>query len=245
MRQILILFIILISTYSYADIKRDTLCTSHSGHSIENDTIIHKGLLTITTNQTEKKNDSTPWIVALIIGLTSAFVNVIIAILQQKGNKRNIERQLDNANETISKQINSAKDIAILDFNRSVKSQNRMDWINAVRDTCSGMIANLESFNVEFINAKLIGKSREFKLNQKYTIEISRLATKLELLLNPKEDKTITALGYLKSMSEKIINDKTIDENYDRNAYKLEESKFLDTIKLILKEEWERVKSGI
>jgi len=114
-----------------------------------------------------------------------------------------------------------------------------------LRDTSSELVANLESLNVELINAKLINQTIAFKLNQKYTFEISRLATKIELLLNPVEDKTKIALDALKNMSSAIINDEEITSDYNRNGYKTHEKEFLDTVKKILKEEWNRVKDGV
>lgn len=171
-----------------------------------------------------------PWIVALIIGCLTIFIT---------------RNQIKASKESINKQIDASMKIAQLEINKSVLSGNRQDWINTLRDTSSELVANLESLNIELINAKLIKQTREFKLNQKYTFEISRLGTKIELLLNPIEEKTKIALDALKNMSSSIITDEAITSDYNRIGYKVHEKVFLDTIKKILKEEWQRVKNGV
>lgn len=68
-----------------------------------------------------------PWIVALIIGILSALVNIVIAVLQSMAYRISIEKQLTTSPRTINDQIKSAKEIAILEFNRAVKSHNRQE----------------------------------------------------------------------------------------------------------------------
>jgi hypothetical protein len=231
MRQFLILLLILCSTGLFADsieISRKNSTQNRIDKTVS-DTIIviHSDIR--KSNYKEKQDNNMPWIVALTIGVLSAIINIIIAVIQQKSNRRNIDRQLESAKETIQEQIKNSKDIAILDFNRSVKSQNRQEWINKLRDLISEIDMNLT----------LIAYSSREKTAQR-VMEIDLLKNKIDLMLNQSESEHETLFKFLIT----YVAEATRSDIMSATRHKELREQCFNAAKIVLKKEWERVKKG-
>jgi hypothetical protein len=190
------------------------------------DTIIIK---TASTNSNYIR-DFMPWVVALLLGVSTLFLS---------------NRQIKASKESIDKQIKTSKEIAQIELNKSVKSLNRQQWINSLRDSVSEYIALLETFNAEFQNAKKLNKLEIFLTEQSYALDIRKLGVKIELMLNPNEEKSKIFLKNFMELSVLIFNNCQKDAGpFDNDKYLLNKYQIFDILKSILKEEWERVKKG-
>lgn len=232
MLTVLMLFTLTSKSDTIKVINRDTtrnLTISPQKMQCFNDTIIHKGVLIIHSENSENE-DSMPWIVALIIGILSVVVNILIAYIQNKANQSSIDKQLNAARQTINDQIKSTKEIAILEFNRSVKSHNRQEWINTLRNLIS-------EIDTKILHIALDPKQK----NTENIMAITFLSNKIELMLNTSEPEHKTLLASIKTLMAEVTN--PMDKISGKRHGELRELYFNAT-KAMLKMEWERVKKG-
>lgn len=231
MRQLLIFLLILCSASLFADsieISNENLIQNRIDKTVTDTvTSIHSDIQ--KNNYKETENNNMPWIVALIIGVLSVIINIIIAVIQQRSNQRSIDKQLDSAKETMKEQIKNSKDIAILDFNRSVKSQSRQEWINKIRDLISEIDMNLT----------LMAYSPIEKTAQR-AMEIDLLKNKIDLMLNQSEPEHE---ALFKSLCT-YITEATRPEIMLATRHKELRENCFNAAKILLKMEWERVKKG-
>lgn len=149
--------------------------------------------LKVQAIQTKKDSEPSnmPWIAALIVGALTVAANYIIAKINKDTAIRNIDTQIKTSTEAANKQIESTKEIAIKQitnsqelasqsYNATLKSQNRQQWINTVRDTLSEFFTQAKLLNAEFQETQK-NKPRQVELHEKVTLQ----RAKLSLLLNP------------------------------------------------------------
>jgi hypothetical protein len=153
------------------------LSQSSIADNILKDTIHHSGVLTIKSDSSSAPyKDYIPWIVALLLGVSTLVLT---------------NRQIRLSKESIDKQINTSKEIAQLELNKSVKSFNRQQWINSLRDCISEYLSLIETYKSNYENAKIMNELVGFTKNITSASEIKKLGIKIELMLNPEEEKSI------------------------------------------------------
>ena len=113
-----------------------------------------------------------PWIVALLIGLASAYVNFWIAHRLRQSNEINLQKQINNSKET-----------TLTQFKATIATKNRQDWINELRQTLSDYLASITLY---IPLAKNPDKSN-LEERKNYVQRMALTKSKLELLMN--EDK--------------------------------------------------------
>jgi hypothetical protein len=170
----------------------------------------------------ENINDYMPWIVALLIGILTVLANWFISKNQRKITLENLKIQTELAKQSIKKDI---------------LSKNRQEWINTLRNDVASYLSSHEL-------AKLIVK-HDKKGNDtppEYREEFKNfqsLEYKINLLVNPNEDKSNKLIGLMKQLNLSTgyySNDK-------ENDYENTKEEIIKTTQSILKEEWERVKN--
>ena len=205
------------------------LCVANPNLS---DTLRCSGMIAVKSDGTiiEIIKDFAPWLVALFLGISTIILT---------------NRQIKLSSKSMDKQIATSKEIAQLELNKSVKSANRQQWINTLRDCLSEYLASLETYKVKFENAKKNNEAVTFKKNENYAYEIRRIGIKIELMLNPEENKSENLLYTIFALSSLVVSDK-VDFHSEEylNQYGKLLQQLMDTAKSILKEEWERVKKG-
>jgi len=140
----------------------------------------------------ENGSNNMPWIAAIFVGVLTVIANYIIARINKNTAIRNIKDQVETSTQIANLQIESTKEIALQQisnsqklashgFNATLKTQNRQQWINLVRDTLTDFSTHSKILNAEFQEA-YFDRTRQIELHEKVT----RTRVKLTLLLNPK-----------------------------------------------------------
>lgn len=183
----------------------------------------HEGEIKIKSDNKSIFEYIFPSLIALIVGLI-AYLSTI-----KSSNKQieTIKKQMENSKASIELQILSNKEIAQLDFRKSVLSTNRQAWINDLRELISELISILLSYTT---NEK--DEADQRKLNF--------LLLKVELMLNPEKDNDfIVSLHKLqKSLVQLSIGRKEYVD-IEKDVFEVK-----NHTKKTLKNEWERVKKG-
>lgn len=147
-----------------------------------------------TSEKQENKSSNMPWVVALIIGILSALINIWVADRLKKSNEKNIDRQLSNATE-----------LALAEFGATLGTKNRQDWIDRLRESLSEFISLSAMINVEMSsdkpdNDKVKGHFQQMNYNKakiamlintdkpEQKDVIDQVYKMISISLNPKED---------------------------------------------------------
>jgi hypothetical protein len=137
------------------------------------------------------------------------------------------------------RQIKSSEEIARRQIRASVVSTNRQDWINTLRDALADFLskeAMARTFNrLHHADAESLGRIQE----------VLRLNYKISLLVNSQESDHARLIGLIDKMTDSINGaNKTPDElkQMDESINGLR-NETVALSQLILKREWERVKS--
>lgn len=120
-----------------------------------------------------------------------------------------------------------------------VLSKNRQAWINTLRDDISKFIGEVDSvkkyillYHQDALNEEKIVTKKDVILSAN---KMRELKSKIELLINPNEEKHVRLVQLL----ENVIQNLQKQEDNDQNINNL-----TALAQQILKEEWERVKKG-
>lgn len=173
-------------------------------------------------NKTEKQSGfdtqkNMPWIGAILIGILTVAANYIINRQIRKTNTESLDKQLENA-----------RFINKIDFNKTVLSGNRQVWINDLRNIISELLS------------KILGLLLKKEVTYEEFQELTYLITKTELMLNPEKDKDfIEALEELQVCFIEIQSDNIMLSDIKKHINIVK-----NFTKKTLKTEWERVKKG-
>ena len=145
----------------------------------------------------------------------------------------NMSRQKIKSDETTSlAQIQAARESSDLLISANVLSANRQVWINDVRNTIANFIVAVHHLKIVSSDGKLGDDIHQLaKSMNEPELHLKRL----ELLSNPNESYHIElirlCIEYYNTISDDSINEKECEKNLIRQG------------QIVLKREWERVKS--
>jgi len=182
--------------------------------------------LTIENLNKSDWKDQMPWVVALLIGLSSVAITILLG-----------RRQISSSERIFSKQIETSKEIASLDFKKVVISGNRQEWINGLRDNLSNYLAKSESYSIALLNPTNTADKLQSLINERLS-EILALEAKIVLMLNSNEEDSKELIKFL-GIYTKCIFGEAITQPVE-----VLKQKIMEIAKKILKAEWERVKKG-
>ncbi|MEI6335425.1 MAG: hypothetical protein WCS87_12760 [Methylococcaceae bacterium] len=128
--------------------------------------------------------------------------------------------------------------IAKKQIKASVVSSSRLQWINRLRDELAVLVKDIRHVPPAYA-ANTITKAEAVSMHG----QITSRAELIKLLINPKEEEHQKLVPLLSSASNKVIDSINKDKG---NAAELEvlADKIVAQSQIILKREWERVKSG-
>lgn len=118
------------------------------------------------------KSNAIPWIVSLIIALITVIVNLWISASQRKTSLK-----------VVTAQIESSTKLAKTQFEFTLNSKNRQDWINELRNSISEFATHVRQINIVFQRPDFADKA--FELHEKIFLNRS----KIKLLLNNTKDE--------------------------------------------------------
>lgn len=231
-KKLLFLILFLLLTYHnirpISDSLKDNNIKNDLVSSIpQEDTLFHSGRISINSDNVNNfVNHFLPSLVAIIISLIAIGGNYLISNRQLRFSKEQFETQLKSAKETLQQQIDASKHSTELEFRSKVRSFNRQNWINDLRNVISELSASIVIF-----------VSRDFTPEK--VQQIIYLITKAELMLNANDSRDQGLIYKLKEYKLLILS-KDIDAS--KVSSKMRE--IISDTQVILKSEWERVKKG-
>ena len=145
--------------------------------------------------------------------------------------------QAKSSERVLNKQIDVSKSIAKLDFNKSVISGNRQEWINKLREYLSEYLGKAETYSMLFNKDKNDDVKAKTLINDDLS-ELLALEVKIVLMLNSTEKDSNDLIKELKKYTDSLFRG---NENTSSKDIKIA---IVVIAKRILKTEWERVKKG-
>lgn len=126
-----------------------------------------------------------------------------------------------------------------LEFNRTILSTNRQVWINTLRDLISDYLAKCE---IHKIKTDLVHYKKDEELvdfiNSSLE-ELYKLSGKIVLMLNSDEKASERLIFLLERFNTALFNDEVITQPAEYFHHEI-----IEQTKIILKQEWIRVKNG-
>ncbi|EMW0953270.1 TPA: hypothetical protein R6W42_000805 [Citrobacter freundii] len=197
---------------------------------------------------------------SVIAALVGASLPTAIAWYTIK--KNDDSAALDRANQVsdLRESRQTQLELAQLAFNAQVLSTNRQQWINALRDNCAEFIKvtekhkNLRRFyvaekkGISWRNGTEEQAAIYFERFLEAGYQMSEIATKIELMVNPSEITSRAILFCLKSIIGLFEKEKIemffSDGSEVKKEYEKLTSSLVKVTQRCLKNEWKRVKSG-
>lgn len=168
-----------------------------------------------------------PWIVALIIGVFSAWVNHRIAKTQRISNEKNQQLQMNNI-----------KEITLLQFKGRIASQNKQQWVNDLREEISELLTKSYALAQEFHN---VIKEEEiddnlFRANRD---QLHYSESKIKLLLNINNEDQRELLESI----DKMINYMLKAKGFRWEKFNGLRSDVVDSARILFEGHWEKIKN--
>jgi hypothetical protein len=143
---------------------------------------------------TEKNHSSSfieknmPWAVALLIGVLSAFINLLISHRLKQSNEKNLLKQIENN-----------KEINLTQFKSTIATKNRQDWINEVRHSLCEILENGNLLCFE-----ILGSEPNTATIKAHFGKFLYSKSKIKMLLNEKKSEQRKVLEELINFSNTI-----------------------------------------
>jgi hypothetical protein len=186
--KLLIVFIIC-SLSAFGEIKSDTI------KNIESVTPTAQVPVSINLPQTIKIEDVTEkidnesfwerniaWIIAFLIGIISAAVNIWAAYQLRKSNEQNLKLQIESLEKT-----------TIMQYKATISTKNRQEWINELRQTLTDFLTYAMYLTPTTSASPLLDKEE----SKRYLEKVINTKSKIELLVNeskPEQKELINAV---------------------------------------------------
>jgi hypothetical protein len=174
-----------------------------------------------------------PWVASLIIAFITVGVNLYISLATRKTSLYVVQRQID-----------SAVSIAKVQFQSSLSSKNRQDWINDVRNCISELAAHARQANIYYQDPEQ-DKSLTFTSREKAFLYKS----KLKLLLTPKISEHAAYLQaqdeLMKVLEIHMLNNLSRLGQFDNQEFSSKLEFMLDKGRELLYSEWQKVQRAI
>jgi len=230
----------------FAQVKKDQLLKPKADIIIKVDTLKTRTVTDTLKVQissspsTSEKNDR-PWQIPVLVGIF-AFVATITASLI---NKQTTLKSIDTNKEIAIKQIQHSHYATVHQFNSTLKTKNRQDWINDVRNTISEFISSSIKINIEFQDPSTESKQKIKDIHEKITIN----RAKLKMLLNPEKplhNNVLISMDDLMDIYDShLLNFRTKLGTYDNNKFKIAADKLIDNGRILSYSEWQKIQKLI
>jgi hypothetical protein len=195
--------------------------------------LIIKGQPTTVKNESNDK----PWVIALSIGILTALVTLIGTFVNRSVAISGINASAENA----IKQINNAQEINLHQFNATLKTNNRQDWINELRTTMSEFMSNCSRINLEFQNPGENSKEKIKEIHEKITLNRTRLI----LMLDPKKPSHEELLNYMKDfvnlVDYHVLNYRGNINDYKNLEFIQKSTLMIENARELLYAEWQKI----
>lgn len=161
--------------------------------------------------------------IALIIGIISAIVNLCVARRLRYSNERNLQKLIENAKETTMRE-----------FNATINTHNRQEWINELRHTLSQLLSYTTQIlpPLEDTYGKSIDKNA-------FVEKIAYSKAKIDLLTNEEKPEQKTLLDAV----DRIIDTSTKNkEEFNMSDFQDAREKMIQASRKLFRVHWLKIK---
>lgn len=224
MRKILLVHIIFLSffnIYSKENLKEKEITLTN--FIIDSKNPIEIKDVTVRKESESFYHNNMPWIAALLIGVASAVINLIIAHCLRKSNEINMNKQIENA-----------KEITLTQFKSTIATKNRQDWINEFRHSVSDFIS--------YSTILMPDDSSPVKDDITHPIYEKFLYTKakLEMLINPNKKEYAIFHDYLQDMLDILL---LTDKDFNIEKFRQIRENIIKSSRTIIEIQWRKIKA--
>lgn len=203
------------------DTKKNSIQSQPTDVKISIPQTIHIEDITEKSDTTMSLDKNMPWIAALLIGFSAAFVNFWVAHRLRQSNERNLQRQIENSKET-----------TLTQFNATLATKNRQDWINELRQTLSEFLTYSMCLTPSFVPL-------EPEEHKKYLEKLAFTKSKIELLINVDKQEQIELLVALDNVLEVLSKGKG---DFNKEEMQLARSKTISAARKLFRIHWKKIK---
>jgi hypothetical protein len=242
----LLLSTIISFTTNFAQFKKDTATKQQpkAGITINIDTLKTRTIIDtlkvqVVPTKMETNSNDRPWQVTLIVGLLVFVATIIASLINRRITLRGI-----NTNKDIAiTQIENSQLVTQHQFNATLKTKNRQDWVNEVRNSLVEFIANCVKINIEFQDPGNDSKQKVKDMHEKITFH----RTKLRLLLSSKPEKLphSNLLASIKTLVDildvHVLNYKGNVNDWKNGEFQKASDKIVDDGRVLLYDEWKEI----
>lgn len=178
-----------------------------------------------------------PWIVALLIGVIAAFVNLFIGNRIRISNEKNMQKQLESNEKNLKNQIETSKEIKFLEFRSTISAKNRQEWINELRHTLSEFLS---------IAMQLTPDSHEeieklsYMDQNKYVEKLFYTKCKIELLLNANKEEQKKVLDEVENIARLTV---TETKDFTDTYMQVARNKLITCSRNLFDIHWKKIKN--
>ena len=185
----------------------------------------------------EKEQNDKPWQIALLVGILTFIATVFASLLNRRITLKSLVANKDIA----IKQIENSQLVTLHQFNSTLKTKNRQEWVNELRNTMSEFMANCTKINVEFQDPSNDSRERIKDIHEKITLN----RTKLRLLLDPEKDlhnKLLSSMSdFVNIIDEHVLNYRGNINHYKNFDFQKTSDTMIENARVLLYSEWQKI----
>lgn len=208
--------------------QNDTSRFTKSEYQLKLDTV---KIQTVGTdfNKSWAESPSMAWKAAIFIGLSTIIVNLIISFFTRK-----------TSINTVEKQIETSFRIASFQYQATLNSSNRQEWINMLREAVADLYTQCRLLNIEFQEPSQ-SKERRDILHEKLTLS----RAKVLLLLKPDDNLHKEFIDLLKelmiALDKNMFYAKHGTGELDNFGFFQKAEKIVEFVRVLLYKEWGKI----
>lgn len=136
-----------------------------------------------------------PWLAALFIGILTVLANILTSYYMRRISRDTVKAQIESSERTAGLNIENSQTLSLTQFKATLKTKNRQDWINDVRESITEFTTQCKMLNIEF-QSTTPDPEKVKPLLEKVTL----YRNKLLLLLNPAKETHKPLLNAIDSL---------------------------------------------
>lgn len=223
----LLIFLFLISAESFSQsdslhiIQKDSLASDNAKGESRNVPL---------TGWYESK--SMPWIASIFVGVLTVITNLIISHYTRSTSLRIVKAQIDSSSR-----------LANIQFQATLNSKNRQDWINDVRNAISEFSTHVRQLNIQ-LQEKEIDRSMVFSLHER----VQLFKSKIRLLLSPQIEThqhfLIAQEDLMNVLEDHLLKSKGGYGEYNNQAFIVNLNSMVEKGREMLYSEWQKIQNA-
>jgi len=172
-----------------------------------------------------------PWVASIIVAILGLAVNIAVAISTRRTSLKMVDTQIQNSTKLAASQ-----------FNATLNSSNRQEWINDVRSCISELITQCNLLNISF-QEEPKNKDRERDIHEK----VSLYRNKMRLYLSTEIEQHKRFLDEMKEfiniLDRHLLNSDNKMEDFDNIEFMRKSDSMIELGRALLYFEWHKIQN--